>query len=122
MIGPNIVPLGQLKVTSAGTPISMALNCGSLGGGVGTIAAPALAGTALRQVVLTAPAANTLLVYILPRGKTKTNTDAIIAAINPGQTISLPQGVMTAAGFLPENFVVDADTSNNMVYGCGFLG
>lgn len=118
---PNICPLGKLS-TTAGTPLLLSTNCGALGGQVGgTFQSPPTQGTALRQVLLTAPAANTLLVYILPRGYTASaNPGLIIAVINPGQTIALPPSG-SQFGMLPENFVADSDTSGNILYGCGFF-
>jgi hypothetical protein len=117
-----IVPLGKITVSTAGTPVSLAINCGLLGGTIGAPGSGAgLAGTPLVQIVLTAPAANTLGIYIFPNGQTKTNTNSAIAFLNPGQSIALPNGLV-GGGFLPENFVVDADTNGNIVYGCGFIG
>jgi len=117
-----IVPLGKITVATDGTPIALSVNCGPLAGQLGAPGSNAgLPGTPLVQIILTAPATNTLGIYILPRGKTKTNTDSIIAFINPGNSISLPSGLVGSA-ILPENFVVDSDTSGNIVYGCGFIG
>lgn len=119
----NIIPLGKITVTTAGTPVALSINCGPLGGQIGTsYQSPPLPGIALRQMVLTALAANTLMVYLLPRGYTKNDTGLIIAALNPGQTLSLPQGFLAGESFLPENFVVDADTSGSIIFGCGFPG
>lgn len=119
-----IIPLGKLIVIAAGTPIPLSTNCGPLAGGVGgTQTSPPSPGYALRQIQLSAGSTNTGAVYVLPRGNTAlANPNFIIAAIFPGQTISLPNGVMLGAGVLPENFVVDADTSGASVYGCGFIG
>lgn len=109
-------------MTTAGTPVSLATNCGALGGQVGgTSQSPPTQGTALRQVLLSTPASNTLLVYILPRGYTASaNPGLIIAAIGPGQIMALPPSG-SQFGMLPENFVVDADTSGNVLYGSGFF-
>jgi hypothetical protein len=123
---PNICPLGKIVVVTPGTPVSMAINCGPLGGGVGgTQQNPPTQGTALRQVILQADASNTAAknLYILPRGYTAAaNPGLIIAVLVPGQTIVLPPSG-SQFGMLPENFVVDADpaTTTAIIYGCGFF-
>jgi hypothetical protein len=58
--------------------------------------------------------------YLLPRGKTKANTESIIAAFYPGQVVIFPQSMMVGNGILPENFVLDADVNGSILYGCGY--
>lgn len=118
---PNFQPLGLITITTAGTPVALSINCGTLGGGVGgTPQNPPLPGSPFRQIVLSCPAANTLLVYLLPRGSVaSTNPGNIITVIGPGQTVPVPYGGPFENGILPENFVVDADTSGSKVYGYG---
>lgn len=124
MAYPNIVPLGALAVSAAGTTVLLSKNCAPLAGQVsGTQASPNQAGTALRQIQIFNPAASGGAIgYLLPRGKTfSANPEAVIAVIMPGATISLPNGVMAANGLLPENFCLDASATLTM-YGCGFTG
>lgn len=123
---PNILPLGKITVTTPGTPVSLAVNCGDLQGQTGgTQSSPPVPGSPLREMVLTADSNNTTgkNIYILPRGYTASaNPGLIIAALAPGQSLALPNG-QSQLGMLPENFVVDADsgaTTANL-YGCGFF-
>ena len=120
----NVVPLGKLTISTAGDAIPLSTNCGALQGSVsGTTASPNIPGQALRQIILSADAENKKNVYLLPRGSTlASNPENIIAAIAPGKTIALPFGVSTGAGYLPENFVLDTDTDDNIAYGCGLVG
>lgn len=114
-----LVPLGKLTVATTGTTVPLSTNCGPLGGNIGSNPPP-VPGQALRQIVLQAPASgNTGNVYLLPRGKTASNTASIIAVIEPGQTVPVPWGLLVSNGLLPENFVLDADTNGNFVYGYG---
>lgn len=119
----NLVPLGKITVTTAGTPVLLSTNCGPQAGQVTTGPTPPLSGQPFRGIVLTAPASgNTGNVYLLPRGKTASNTESIIAAIEPGTTVPIPYGTLWGSGILPENFVLDADTNGNFVYGYGVRG
>lgn len=123
---PNLVPLGKITVTTAGTPVLLSINSGPLAGQIGdpkNYNNPPVPGQALRQVLLSADADNTKNVYVLPRGYTASaNPALIIAAIAPGQTIALPHGFLAGESLLPENFVVDADTDGGILYGVGFSG
>jgi hypothetical protein len=120
---PNIQPLGKLTVATAGTTVLLSTNCGTLGGGAtGTQSNPPLPGSPLRQIVLQAPAANTLNVYLLPRGSTlSSNPGSIIAAIGPGEIVAIPYGGPFENGILPENFCLDTDTNGNILYGYGIF-
>ncbi len=122
----NIVPLGALEITSAGTTVLLSKNCGSQAGQVGgTQESPNLPGYAFRQIMLTNSSVTAGdIVYVLPRGAVaSSDSDQIIAAIMPGQTIYLPQGISGGAGYLPENFCLDiAAGTDVVVYGCGLLG
>lgn len=121
---PNLVPLGKITVTG-GTPVALSINCGPL---AGQTAAPGsgagVAGTALRQIILTADSGNTGQIYLLPRGSNLgSNPGNVIACIPKGQTISIPYGQPFEGGILPENFVVDTDGSDtSSVYGTGIIG
>lgn len=121
---PTLVPLGQITVAAAGTPVSMAVNCGSLGGQTWTVPYnydnPPISGTPLRQVIITNQGGGNI--YILPRGYTASaNPNFIIACIPAGVTLAIPQGQPFENGILPENFVIDADTSGAILYGCGII-
>lgn len=120
---PNLVPLGKITVTTAGTPVLLSTNCGVQAGQVGTGPFPAQVGAAFRGIVLQAPASgNTGNVYLMPRGVAATTTAQIIAVIEPGQTVPIPYGVLLSSGILPENFSLDADTNGNYVYGYAHRG
>lgn len=128
---PNLVPLGKITVTTAGTPVSLAVNSGPLAGQVGNpkdYTNPPVPGQALRQVILTTgPAsgtgANVGNMYLLPRGYTASaNPGLILVALAPGQQVALPHGFLSGESLLPENFVVDADTDGGVLYGVGFPG
>ena len=121
---PNLAPLGLLTVTTAGTPVLLSTNCGAQSGGVGgTQTSPPKFGRAFRQIQLTCPISNSGFVYLLPRGKTASgNPEAIMAAIAPGETQPFPYGESVSSGLVPENLVLDADTSGSVVYGCAFRG
>lgn len=120
---PNLVPLGKIVVTTAGTPVLLSINCGPQQGQVTTGPTPPLSGQPFRGIVLTAPASgNTGNVILLPNGKSKTDVGFIIAVIEPGQTVAIPYGVLQNSGIAPENYVLDADTSGNFVYGYGHRG
>lgn len=120
----NIIPLGKLTVTAAGTTTLLSANCGSLGGSAtGTTNSPPTSGRALREIQLFADKANTGQIFVLPRGNTvAANPGNIIAVLVPGSPVSLPRGVSHAAGMLPENFVLDTDTAGQVAYGSGFTG
>lgn len=123
---PNITPLGKITITTAGTTILLSVNCGPLSGAVGgTQTSPPFPGSALRQIRLTNTAAAAgSNVYLLPRGSTASSNPAnIIAIILPQQTISIPEGVMAASGFVPENYCLDIDGAGPaIVYGYGVTG
>ena len=120
----NLLPLGKISVT-AGTPVSLAINCGSQQGQVGLVPgttqyAP-LPGMAPAQLILTADHNNTNSIYVLPRGFTAAaNPGLILAAIAPGTLLAFPSN-QSQCGLLPENFVIDADTGTGIVYGVGFF-
>lgn len=120
---PNIQPLGKIVVTTAGTPVLLSTNCGPMAGGAsGSSANPPLPGSAFRAIVLQSPATgNTLNVYLLPRGNTATGNPGNIIGIlyASGSTLVVPYVGIIENGILPENFVLDADTSGNFVYGYG---
>lgn len=127
---PNIQPLGEIKIVTVGTTVLLSTNCGAMGGStVGTPSNPPLPGSAFRGIVLQAPAANTLLVYLLPRGKAAWtagsppifNPADIIAVIAPGATVAIPYFGVMENGILPENFCLDTDTGNNVVFGYGIF-
>jgi hypothetical protein len=121
---PNLQPLGQLTIVTVGTTVSLALNCGALGGGtVGTQSSPPLPGSSFRGIVLQAASqTNVGNVYLLPRGSTfAANPGNVIAIIPPNQTVSFPFGVLLENGLLPENFCLDTDTGGNIVYGYGIF-
>jgi hypothetical protein len=121
----NIVPLGKITLVTPGTTVLLSVNSGPLAGQAGPITDynnPPLSGQALRQIRLSADKANTGQMYILPRGYTAAaNPGLIIAAIQPGESISLPQGFLGGESMQPENFVVDGDDAGS-IYGCGFPG
>lgn len=121
---PNLVPLGKITVTAAGTTVLLSINCGPLGGSVvGNTYSPPPPGNALRQIQLMADKANTGQVFLLPAGKTASaNPSLILAVITPNNPAILPRGVMLANGLLPENFCLDTDTASQIVYGVGIKG
>jgi hypothetical protein len=119
---PNIQPLGQMTVTAPGTTTNLSINCGLLGGGAsGSSTNPPLPGSALRAIVLqSTPNTNVGNVYLLPRGSTfAANPGNVIAVVSPGQTVAIPYTGVIQNGILPENFVLDADTAGNVVFGYG---
>lgn len=122
---PTLVPLGGLVVSAQGTTVLLSANCGPLGGQIsGTnYLSPAVAGTPLRQLILTSPSANTVGVVLLPRGNTFTgNPGNVIAYIGPGQTVAIPYGQPFENGILPENFCLDvAAAGTATIYGCGII-
>jgi hypothetical protein len=121
---PNIVPLGRITVIAVGTTTLLSVNCGPKSGSVvGTTISPPRPGFAFRQIRLAADKANTGQVFLLPLGKTAAaNPDTIIAVIGPGQQVSIPDGVLSASGFVPENFCLDTDLGGSVIYGCAVLG
>lgn len=119
MAGPNLVPLGKITITAAGTTVKLSVNCGAQAGSVTT----GLPGFAFRGIVLMGDKANTGQVFLLPNGKTvSSNPDQIIAVIGPSAIVPIPHGVLAASGLLPENFCLDTDTNSQIVYGYGILG
>lgn len=120
----TLVPLGKITV-AAGTTQPLDVNCGALGGQVTDITKPLASqpkGTPLRQIILTADKGNGGQIYLLPNGyKASTGPQFILACIPPGDTVVIPTGQPFENGILPENFVLDADTGTNIVYGCGIL-
>ena len=122
---PNIVPLGKMTITTAGITVALSVNCGQQQGQVPTYGttSPPVSGKAMRQIVIMADKANTLNIYVLPKGKTlSSNPGLIIAAIPPGTSQPIPFGVSDSSGYLPENFVLDTDTNGNIAYGFGVIG
>lgn len=113
----TLVPLGKISGTG-GTPVPLSVNCGQL---QGTIAG--VPGQALRQIILTADGGNTGQVYLLPRGSSLgSNPGNVLAMIPKGGTISIPYGQPFEGGILPENFVLDSDSTDAFIaYGCGVL-
>lgn len=121
----GLVPFGKCSVT-AGTPVSLAVNCGPLGGqvvtqpggGPSTIPVP---GTSLQQCTIQADPSNGGNLYLLPRGRTlSANPTAVLLQIIPGASATFPSG-LTGPGLLPENFVIDSDGGTCVFYGYGVL-
>lgn len=116
---PVLVPLGAMAVSAAGTTVSLAVNCGPLGGQIGNYQNPTAPGQALRQIILTNKGTGNA--FLLPRGSTASgNAGNIMAYIPSGATVSIPYGMPFENGILPENFVLDGDAACT-VYGCGVL-
>lgn len=118
---PTLVPLGTLTLATPGTTVSLAANCGALGGQTAAPGSNAgVSGTPLRQIILTNSTASTNA-FLLPRGSTASgNPGNIIACIPGGATIAIPYGQPFEGGILPENFVLDCSAACT-VYGCGIL-
>src|ERR1017187_1506470 len=116
----TLVPLGNLVVSGAGTTISLAANCGPLGGQTGTDwNNPPVPGQSLRQIILTNAGGG--IAYLLPRGNTASaNPSNILLSIPSGATVYIPNGQPFENGILPENFVLDGSAACT-VYGCGIL-
>lgn len=113
----TLVPLGAITVSATGTTTNMAVNCGPLSGQVSPIGLP---GQTLRQIILTSTVGNA---YLLPRGKKASDSSGafILAYLPKGVPVSIPNGQPFEGGILPENFDLDADASNTIIYGCGIL-
>jgi hypothetical protein len=109
-----------MTVTATGTTTSLAVNCGPLAGQIATPGSNAgVAGTALRQIILTSTVGNA---YLLPRGSTAAgNPGNILAYLPKDVPVAIPYGQPFEGGILPENFCLDADTSSTIVYGCGII-
>ena len=119
----NLIPLGRLTVSAASATTLLSANIGPQQGQVGTQTTPGRAGAAFRQMRLAADKGNTGQVFLMPRGLTvSANPGAILAVIGPGQQITIPDGVMAASGFLPENYCLDTDTAGSVVYGMAVTG
>lgn len=118
---PTIVPFGILTVASAGSTVSLAANCGPLGGQQGTDwKNPPVPGTSLRQIILM-NADSSATAFLLPRGSTASgNPENIMAIIPAGGIIYIPNGQPFENGILPENFVIDG-SAGCVVYGCGII-
>lgn len=116
-------PFGFIT-TTAGTPVPITKNIGA------QVQKPGGGGTALstfsqkvQQLIFMAPTANTGAVYILKRGYSKTQTNGIIAILNPGQILPLPYGYPQRGGLLPDDFYVDITSgSTDGVYVTGMRG
>ena len=125
---PTLTPFGKMTVATAGTTVLLSVNCGSQQGqttvpGGQPPYVPPLSGKAFRQMVIQADAGNTKNIYVLPSGKTlSANPALIIAAIAPGATVPIPNGISQSSGYLPENFCLDTDTNGNIAYGFGVAG
>ena len=112
------VALGKITVATAGTPVSLAVNCGSFGGAVGgTASNPPVPGAAATQFWLQAAVGNGGNLYLLPRGQTAAgNPTAILAIIGPGGSIPFPY-TSNGPGMQPENYVLDSDAASCVAYG-----
>lgn len=119
----GIWPLGLITVATAGTPVALNVNVGAQTRGTPTTRPSGN----VRQLILTAPAANTLLVYLLRKcagvSVTKSTTGFIAAIINPGQTVVLPVGGPgLSADINIDDYLVDADTNSNLLVPTAIYG
>lgn len=107
-------PLGKITVAASGTAVALNTNVGAQ-----TQTSTSAPTRAVRQLILTAPAGNTGLTYLLLQpaggGASKTTTNFVVAALNPGETRYLPEGLF-GVNIDIDSYVVDADTTNNVLY------
>lgn len=108
-------PLGKIAVATAGTPVALNVNVGAQTNGTPSTRPSGN----VNQLIFTAPASNTLLIYVIRKlagsTVTKSNTGFFVAIINPGQTISLPGNQAVGTCINLDDYVIDADTSLNYV-------
>ena len=120
----SLVPIGKVTVSTPGTTVPLSINCGPYGGQAGSDwRNPPVPGNAWRYCEIQSDPTSAGNLYVLPRGKTASaNPEAIMAVIPIGGSIPFPTGLMSGAGILPENFVLDTDTGPSIAYGFGSLG
>jgi len=117
---PGIWPLGKITVTTAGTAVPLNINVGA------QTESGAVPTKGVRQLNLACPTTgNTGLVYLIRKiaGTTtsKTNTGVIVTVIEPGQVIPLPDGLLVNSTINVDDYVLDADTSGNVIYACAIV-
>lgn len=111
------VPLGKMTIAAAGTPTSLAVNCGNFGGSISGpgYQNPGLPGGAAVQFTIQSDPSNSGNLYLMPRGKTVTaNPGSIMAIIFPGGSITYPN-LSTGPGMQPENYALDTDGAGAQV-------
>lgn len=119
----GVWPLGAIVVAAAGTTVALNINVGphtqnpNNGEPSGN----------LRQLMLFAPAANTLLMYVIRKVSgqvvSKATPNFVVAIVNPGQMVTLPGGALGMGPNLNiDDYVIDADTSGGILYASGVTG
>lgn len=105
----GLIPLGEITVAAAGTKVPLNTNVGAQ-----SQSSTNLRGARrFRQIVISAPAANTLdiIVYFVGNGAL---TAVVIDRIPPGQSRSYPQGTLLDHGSMNlDYFSLDASTNGN---------
>lgn len=105
----GLVPLGEITVTTAGTPVKLNTNVGAQS----QSAANLRGARRFRQIVVSAPAANTLDIIVLFVGNGALSA-VVIDRIPPGQSRSYPQGTLLDHGSMNlDYFSLDASTNGN---------
>lgn len=119
---PGIWPLGEITVTTSGTPVALNINVGAQTNGTPTTRPSGN----VRSLILSAFTANTgdmlLIRKAAGQSNTKANTGFIAAVIAPGHSISLPGSAGLASDINIDDWLIDATASSNSVVASALVG
>lgn len=105
----GLIPLGEITIATAGTKVALNINVGAQS----QSAANLRGARRFRQIVVSAPAANTLDIIVFWVGNGSA-TAVVLDRIPPGQSRSYPQGALLDHGSINIDYIsLDASTNGN---------